>query len=175
MPHHGQVPPTVEHGAEFHTDVTRELFIPANEGFVAAGAPSVLGQFSVITGGADLDEPTVYFAIKVPDDFVSFLTLKAVWSCGVAAGNMYWRIKADWAAAGEIYTTHSEDGAMGVTATGGGNILNVQEPFDPILFVDLALGDYIGILFERDGSHANDTLDTTVKLVGLLFTYMAEQ
>ncbi|MBA7637571.1 hypothetical protein ES703_45217 [subsurface metagenome] len=168
--HHSEV-----HGAAQHNDVTRELFIPANSGHVVTGSPSVRGRFGAVTGTANTDQPAVYFSIKVPDDFVSFTSLKAVWMSPAAAGNMRWAFLSDYAAPGEVYSTHGDDPAVGVTATGGADKLNVQESANPITLASLVSGDYIGIGFSRSGSHADDTLDDAMYLLGLLFTYVAEQ
>lgn len=163
------------HGAAKHTDITRRMFLPANEGFVAAGASAQGGYYGVAQGGADANEPVVFFSFRVPDDFVSLTSLKAVWYAGVAAGNMYWKLRMMSAADGEVYNTDSNDPAEGTTATGGNNIINVQEPANPLTFAGLAAGDFIGIGFVRTGTHASDTLNATAKLLGLLFTYTANQ
>lgn len=162
-----------EHGATKH--VTRELFIPANEGRLVAGTPYFYGRYASICGAADSDEPVVYFIIKVPDDFVSFDSIKAVWASDAASGSMNWGLLAGYAAAEEAYNTHVDSSGMGATATGGTGIINVQTPATALTMASLAKGDYIGLKFERDGSGTLDTLNTTVHLLGLLFTYTAEQ
>jgi len=165
----------VEHGADMHTNVTRELFIPAISGHIRAGTVMYYDEYGVIQGGANLSEPWVYISFTVPDDFVSFGSLKAVWMCTAAAGNMYWYMNANYAAEGEVVDTHADSPAIGATATGGVEILNVQEPANPLTLAGLAAGDYIGLEFGRDGSNALDTLNAAMYLYGFLFTYTAEQ
>jgi len=167
-----QTPKT--HGAAQHTDVTRELFIPASEGYILYGALAGRGFYAVAYAGADADL-WVQVSFKVPDDFVSFTSVKAVWQSAAAAGDMYWWLHAHYAASGELYTTHSETPAMGTTTTDGVNLWNIQEPANALTLANLAKGDYIGITFSRDGDDANDTLDSGVYLLGLLFTYTAQQ
>ena len=167
--------PPKSHGIDKHTDVTRDLFIPAYEGHALTGVKGTHGYYSAIDGGANLSQPIVYFSIKVPDDFVSFSSLKAVWLSTAVSGNAFWRMQAQYAAAAEAYNTHSDGGAYGTTATGGADIINVQEPANPLTLASLAKGDYIGIEFSRLGSNAEDTLDANVRFIGLLFTYTAEQ
>lgn len=168
--HHAQV-----HGAAQHNDVTRELFLPANEGY-GTGTPSTgLAPWVVVIGGANLNEPDWCFAIKVPDDFVSFTKVEAVWMCAPAAGNMYWYLNAMYAASGQDYNEHSDVPVAGVTATAGVWLINVQEPANPLTLVDLAIGDYLGLRFRRSGANALDTLDSDVYFLGLLFTYVASQ
>ncbi len=163
------------HGAISHTDVTRELFIPANEGFVSSGTPIIRGQSGVVQGAPNLNEPYIYWTIKVPSDFVTFNSLRAVWESGVAVGNCYWALGANYYAEGEIHTTHQEAPVLGVTATGGVGIVNVQEPNSPLVLANLERGDYLGIHYRRAATDALDTLDQNMNLFGLLFTYVAEQ
>jgi len=163
------------HGAAQHTDVTRELFIPAacfpSEG-VSSGA---LGIYATM----DLSDSVLdrgYFTTKVPDDFVSFSSVKLVWTClGGGVNNMYWKLIAWYAAQGEAYNLHTDTPAYGVTASGGNSLLNVQEPPNPLTLVNLAIGDYLGFCLYRDAAHANDTLGQTTYNLGLLFTYVANQ
>lgn len=164
------------HGAAQHTDVTRGLFLPANEGYVTLGTPDELGMYGVVDGGADANEPSIHFTMKVPDVFVSFSSVKAVWSSGIVAGNMYWRLEAHYCAPGEQYTTHFDNPGLGVTATGGVNLFNVQEPENPLTLANLAIGDYLGIFFQRLGADVLDTLGPQeARILGLLFTYVANQ
>lgn len=168
--------PTVAvHGADKHTDITREVFLSAGEAFAEAGALKALSYYAVIEGLANGDQPKAEFTMKVPDDFVSFTKVEAVWTGPAAAGNMHWYMRAKYGASTEAFTTHADEPAMGVTATGGANIINVQEPANPLTLANLAAGDYLGIQFYRNGAHADDTLDNVVRLLGLLFTYTANQ
>ena len=164
------------HGPADHNDRTRTVFLPANEAYISAGTPNWADQkWAIVEGGANVDEPSLAFTMKVPDDFVSFGSIKAVWMCGAAAGNMYWLMNAAYAASGENCLIHTDTPAVGVTATGGGGIVNMQEPANPLTLANLTLGDYIGIMFHRNGAHASDTLNAVVNLFGILFTYIADQ
>lgn len=164
----------IPHGATDHNNVTRELFIPALHDEDVDTTLTRHSFYSVIACADGAASP-VYFVFKVPDDFVSFTSLKAVWICTAAGGNMAWSLHIDWAAAGEAYKTHTESTSAGVTATGGANIINAQESPTAAVLSGLASGDYVGANFYRDGAHADDTLGQDVFLLGLLFTYTAEQ
>ena len=173
--HHAAGAP-VPHGAAQHTDVARWLFLPACTGHVSSGTPTTRGNYAVVSGEADLNEPHVNFSIKVPDDFVSFTSLQAVWICSAAAGNLYWYLYNNYASCGEAYGLHYEEPGYSTTPTRGANILNCDTPEDdPLVFPNLAVGDFIGVNFYRKGDHANDTLDATFYLFGLLFNYMGHQ
>lgn len=151
----------------------KELFLPANEGFVEAGTTTNFGYYGCVQGLADGNEPKVVFVRKVPADFVDFISVKAVWASPAAVGNMYWQLTARYCAAGEVYNTHQDAPALGVTATLGANKFNVQEPANPLTLADLAPGDRLGIQFYRVGIDALDTLNQIVNFMGLEFTYRA--
>lgn len=174
---YGKRPPVAPavHGAAQHTDITREIFLPANEGFVDAGTPADEHGCSVVKGAANGDEPSIFLTMKVPVDFVSFTSVKAIWACSAAAGNMFWVLIASYAACGEASDTHEESPAPGVTATGGFGIINCQEPANALTLASLALGDILGLGFHREGSDVSDTLDLDMSFYGLLFTYVANQ
>lgn len=163
------------HGAAQHTDVTRELFLPANEGIAFAGTPTPYASYGAVKGDANAAEPSVYFTIKVPDDFVSFTSVKALWICGVGGQNMYWQLTSHYAASGESRVLHADDPGLGVTVNGGASVMNVQAPANPLTLANLAAGDYLGLKFYRVGDNALDTLDLDMYFLGLLFTYVANQ
>jgi len=151
----------------------QELFLPANEGAVLAGTPMDLGYFAAVEGLGDGDSPKVDFSRKLPADFISLISVKALWMSPAAAGNMYWQLRARYCAAGQMYTTHSDAPALGVTATVGAWLFNLSEPANPLTLTDLAVGDFFGVQFYREGSDALDTLNDVVDFLGLLFTYRA--
>lgn len=166
--HHDKV-----HGAAEHTNVTRELFIPAGACY-SNGEFKLVGHWAVWELANGLYGKVAMIA-KVPDDFVSFSSLKALWNSPPATGNMYWQFRTYYAAAGEAYTKHLEEPAFGVTATGGAYILNLQEPENPLTLANLLKGDFLGVEFGRSAANPLDTLDQMVRLFGFLFTYVAEQ
>lgn len=164
------------HGAAQHTDVTREVFLPVGKCYIVAGTEGKQGNYPRVSGGAEAIEPDVYFLLVVPPDFVSFTSVKALWSVTTGyPSNMYWRITAYYAAPGESQTTHTESPNPSITASLGNAFFNLQEPADPLTLANLATGDILGLRFVRTGSDESDTLDTSCLLYGLLFTYVANQ
>jgi len=163
------------HGADKHTNIAKKLFLPATSGFVEAGTvkKGSEGFYGVVQGAANTDTPKVHITDRVPEDFVSFTALKAVWTSPAVSGNMVWFFKVAYAALGEYCLWGSDNPSPKTTPTGGWNIINAQE--SGIELVDIAAGDYFGITFERQGSDALDTLDDTVDLWGFLFEYIANQ
>ena len=163
-----------EHGAAKHTNVERELFIPLYDDSNANVTLYFGIQPYCSLDLADDLLSSVRANIKAPDDFVSVVSVKAIWTSG-AMGNMYWKMRSVYGAHGESRTTHGESPAYGATANTGASYTNIQEPANPLTLPDLAKGDAIGLMLERDASHASDTIGASVYLLGFLFTYMAEQ
>ena len=170
----GSNPPQA-HGASVHTNITREVFITAGSMGVQSGTVASRFQYDVIQGGANAAEPITRGNIKVPDDFVSFTKLELIWAASVGSGNMRWSFGSNYSASGEAANIHSDLPGEGVTAIGGSDILNVQEPANPLTLSSLASGDYLGITFFRDGAHADDTINVAPSILGFLFTYVANQ
>lgn len=166
--------PPPEHGADKHTDVTRELFIPAYWARLAGCIQANKGEYIAIRF-TDAQDQNLLLIMRVPDDFVSFVSLKVRWLTDVAAGNMYWRTHATYAAAGEAYFTHSDTPGYGATSNLGANLFHVQEPVNPLTLPNLAKGDVIALRFQRDATYVSDTINSWVWVMGLLFTYVADQ
>ncbi len=169
----GSHTPPLDHGAERHTDVTRELILIATSGFITA-TPANINNYGVLNF-PDGQAKSVWFSFKIPDGFVSFSKIEAIWSSPAASGNLRWAVKATYAAAGEAKDTHSDAPSVGETATAGAGKLNVQEPKNTITLSNIATGDYVGLKFVRDAVSALDTLNTFVYLYCLVFTYTANQ
>lgn len=167
----GSIP---SHDAAQHTNVTRELFIPVLDDIDVNATLAQYGPYLVVEC-ADGVTTLVMFTFKVPDDFVSFGSIKVVWATPIPFGNMVWKLNAYHGAAGELYGIHSDLPGLGATATEGDDLITVQEPANPLTMTSLVKGDYVGIEFTRAGGDANDTLDQVARLFGLLFTYVAEQ
>lgn len=163
------------HGADKHTDVTRELFLPAAQA-IEDGTPQAEPTGVVpVRAIVDTSEQTVLFPyFKVPDDFVSFSKVSLAWYTGQGSGDMYWSLEAAYGADGELMTLHQESPAKGATTGAGEGYFDVQEPANPLTLGNLAIDDYVAIRFKRDGTNGSDTLGT-VELIGLLFEYIAEQ
>ena len=160
------------HGAAKHTDVARELFIPV--GPVYTGGIQAYGGFASIALDPAADE-NVKFNFKVPDDFVSFTSLKVLWGAWSGTAGQDWVCdpNADYAADGEAYGTHTDAPASTTIDTPVLNRLDVTAI--GFTLASLAKGDYVGVNIVRDADNAADTLTGDVCVIGLLLTYVAEQ
>ena len=160
------------HGADKHIDIAKKLFLPATSGYVEAGIVTKAGYYGVVQGAADTNTPKVYISGRVPEDFVSFTSLKVIWISPAVSGNMVWYLRVAYTAVGANYT-YVWDTSSQATATAGADLINATE--GGVDLVGLAAGDYFGISFVRDGADGDDTLDDTVDLLGFLFEYIANQ
>ncbi len=165
----------LSHGAAKHTNITRELFIPATNDIHASATVNQFNAFWSCVTFVDDRVVAIYQTFKVPDDFVSFISLKCVWATPAAAGNMSWKMGCHWAAHGEIESTHTEYPGTGQTASGGADIIVAQEPPTPLNLANLALGDYVGAKMVREGDDVLGTINDIVEVLGILFTYTANQ
>ena len=162
------------HGADKHVNVSREKFFPVTFDMHPSATLENIGNFPVIQLADGVIVDTLV-SFKVPDDFVSFQSLKLRWESPAASGDLYWYMGAHYGAPGETYQYHSETGSYGTTATGGQWVRNEQEPATPLALPGLVKGDDVGICIFRDGSSASDTLNDVVNIIGLVLTYIAEQ
>lgn len=150
----------------------KELFIPAVMGYLPGTSAKANDSYYGLVIFPDNDDCYCYLSEKIPVDFISFVSLKAVWWSVAAAGNMYWRMYLDFGASGQNRTTHQDGSGFGTTATAGANLINVQETAHPIDGSAIAVGDYIGVTVRRGGGDGDDTLGQDVFLVGVLLTYI---
>jgi len=133
---------------------------------------TVHGTYNPVIMFSDAVERYWTLGFKCPDDFMAFTKAEMVWNSLPAAGNIYWNMQAGYGTAGEAYNTHTDTPALGVTATGGVNIRNVQEPANPLTMASLAPGDRGGIYIHRDATNVLDTLDQAIWVEDVIMTYV---
>lgn len=150
-----------------------EIFLSAGEGNTNLSAHAYYELYATLLFSSSGTQKAE-FSMKVPDNFSTLTSVKAVWLSAATSGNMYWQFAADYAAVGEIGNTHTTSPGYAATATAGAYKWNVQEAGLPLALAGLAIGDYLGVEITRDSTHASDTLTTKpVYLLGLLFSYAA--
>ena len=161
------------HDYHEHANIPRFKFIPVNSGYIQSGTPGEFGWYGGIKGAPNLNEPFIHFTFKVPDNFLSFLSIELIWITNESK-TMAWKIQSKYGAKDELYNTHQELPSIGYTNSIL-NKLNVQAPTYPLTLPDLLSGDYISIQLERWGTNTGDTLTNDVYLLGLLFHYTAKE
>jgi len=160
-------PVPATHGSDRHQDVTRTLFL-APQSWDAG--PHSLGAFATVNL-ADAAVRAVYWSFKLPSDFVSLTSLKVLVRAD-SPGDIYWDALVYAAAEGETYGNHS--GSIAYTTTAVGTtlaLIDITSAFPS----EADKNDFIGVRFRRDATNALDTVDDTVRVIGLLLTYIAEQ
>ncbi len=163
------------HGRADHTDRTRYKFYPFYNDVDANASLGLFNSHSFVNmPDGVLTEVPVEF--RVPDDFVTFLQMKLVWSATRAPGaaNMRWRLTAGYGHFNESFQNHIDAPAYGVSAWGGSEWMHEQLSPNALAMAGLALGDYIGVKVWRDGGHGDDTIGATVKAWGTLLIYTAD-
>lgn len=161
------------HGAAEHTDVTRTLFIPVS----GAGSGGFLMRIRHSVMRLDPTAPeTASCSFRVPNDFVSFTSLKLVWfsmSTGTAGNDWVVDPDCEYSANGEGRATHTQSPA---NTTIDVTVLEaVYETDIGFTVVALAKGDYIGVRIQREAGDGADTYESDVCVLGMLLTYVAEQ
>ena len=162
-----------DHGAAQHTNVTRELFIPC--GMQYSGGVVHIQLRTGIALDAAVDEYAFIEPFKVPDDFVSFGSLKLVWGAEAGVAGADWRCNpyCNYSANNESVTQHTDNPvALTIDCPTANRIYVTDVGFT---LANLAKGDYVGVYFNRDADHAEDTLAVDVVIVGLELSYVAEQ
>jgi hypothetical protein len=167
---------TASHGASSHTDITRTIFIPVSP--VHTNGVYEPNRLALIKLPVDVIA-TANFTFQVPVDYSSHsesTAIQLVWFTNAGTtNNMYGRFCSYGQGAGESVEGTSECTSEEVMAAGGNKIINVSNKPDALDLSGIAIGDYIGIDFRRNGSHASDTISDDVRVLGLLFTYTALQ
>ena len=153
----------------------QELFIPPTI-YNYQGVYNVGAFYSVLfPATCSMD---ALFSIKVPDDFVSFESVKAVWGIVAATTTqeMWWGMKGEYVAPGDYLgvggAASSQQDYPGSTdqTVPDANTIVVNEPVNPLTLSELAVGDYLGIAVTRNASEATDNAGDAL-LMGVLFTY----
>lgn len=104
----------------------------------------------------------------VPYDFESAMTAQAVIRAA-STGDVYAQNNAYYGADGEAYNTHTATNgysAVGVTANENETILSIS-------LSSAAIGDYISLELNRDGTDPSDTINNPVYVAGWLVSYVA--
>lgn len=153
---------------------TRRVLLPANYGVIYhAGVDSTpIVTNHTIGLGIDQDEwGAAMCRWQVPVDFVSGLTVKAVVLPPGGGGDVYVTNTAEYLAVGEDWDArHSaEFAAAAVSVT-----QDIVAEIGSLSLSSAAVGDYVGVKFERDGTNVLDTLSGELIIVGWVAEYTAD-
>jgi hypothetical protein len=114
------------------------------------------------------------FTSRVPDDFVSFTSVKMLWQTPASSGNLVFLCYFHWAAGGEVDNENAETGVQQTVASGGTEFFTYSEMGDFALS-GIAAGDIFGSEFRCYRNNGSDTLATHMEVCGFEFNYVASQ
>jgi len=149
---------------------TRRFFVPAVQ-MIDQDTSTDLFRLDYAGWKADDSDHSIAFGeFWVPEDFVSGMTVKAVYQPN-ASGNIYSLNYARYGASGQAYSTHTnDDGGPGVVAVTDA-VLNIQQT---ITLTNAALNDVVTLNWDRDAASGSDTLAGWVYFKGWLVEYTAD-
>ena len=155
-----------EHGADKHTNRTRNIWIPVNY------SPDMGVYNSEVAGGylIDNDSRSAFGSLYVPSDYVSGGVITAV-VISEASGNLYYYINAVYAANNEDYNTHTAIVGPITEAVLGGKYEMLETTLS---LTSLNAGDLMSIYIIRFAADPSDTINANVFAIGFIFTYTAD-
>jgi hypothetical protein len=163
------------HGAAFHTDRTRSLWVPAGPLWLTLlGAPDFALRNSLY-GAIAYDKDSTESAaasFTVPHDYASGLTLQLVWTnLGAGSGNVVWRVGLNNQGDGGTHTGLTT--ADSVVAAPAQHIWKYTA--SGATFPNAAVaGQHVLLSCGRLATDAADTLANDAGFVGYLVTYTAD-
>jgi hypothetical protein len=175
----------IGHGASNHADITRSIFLNADNAKLADTVAATFANigaapdFTSVVAYADAATQGAIWNFQVPLDWASgVITIQPVWSPGATdavAHTVRWSYIAKTIAAGSTVTAAGTT----VTWTGASAARTVGVVvFDTATSTTLtpaAAGDLFRICVRRIGADAADTYVGVVNLIGLIVTYTANQ
>lgn len=114
-------------------------------------------------------DTTIRFNFKVPSDFQELVRARLV-VVPAAGGNLRRAVATDWGACGEAYNANTDDIAASTVI---GLTLNQLECLDlDDAFTGIAAGDHVGVAFNRDATHEEDTIEDVVYVLEFWMQYV---
>lgn len=107
---------------------------------------------------------------RVPQDYVSGMTVQPIWWSNGGAGNIYYKTEARYGAVAEDYDAHSALGSYAALAVSVG-VLQVGAALS---LTDAAAGDIVSMHFYGDGSSGSWTYNGQIYITGILVSYTAD-
>jgi hypothetical protein len=119
---------------------------------------------------ADGQDVTTRFNFVIPNCFQELVTAKLYVASPCSGGTVLrWNATTDFGAADEAYNVHSDS----ISATDTTLAADKFESLDlSAAFTGIAAGDRVGVAFEREGAHANDTLGAVLHVHSFLLRYV---
>lgn len=113
---------------------------------------------------------SVYTFFKVPSDYVSNLTVKAIVYHSAGTGDAVFNLVAWYGAVGEAWDNHQDSTGFTTVAIDSDQI---QEALT-LTPASIAAGDFVRLQFIRDGGNGSDTYNQSTNVLGFLLSYTAD-
>lgn len=150
-------------------DRTVSFFVPCVAGYNGTAVTALVMNSAIGMPLADAKICYGYGNFRVPTDYVSGMTIKALVRPN-ASGNIYAGGEADYGAVGESGSLHTDpvaDAAIAVTQAQNCEIVTITP-------ASVAVGDYVELTFTRTATSALDTVNDVVYFPGWLVTYVRD-
>jgi len=157
------------HDYGMHQSRDASLFIPAGPGYLS-DTEGYVGSYHI-----GILPPTSlhswYFTLRYSFAHLSLTNIKLVWICPAEEGALYFALAWIASASGEVYNQHTGSGGYWTVDSGGPEVVNVTELTSITNLGAINLNDFIGFRIYRNPTHANDTLEENVWLLGMIFNF----
>ena len=164
------------HGAAFHSDRARSLWVRAGPEWLALTGTPDFALRNALYGAIAFDKDLVEAAcssFSVPHDYAGGLAISLVWTnLGAGSGNVLWRVglnnQGDGGTIGSL--TATDTGAIAAPAQ---NVCKYT--LSAAVFPNaVAAGQYVLITCGRIANDAGDTLANDAGFIGYLVSYTAD-
>lgn len=171
------------HGVAQHTDVARQLFLPAAIGTPQVGALASIGTYPNIIRVATLADAVStngeFWDFQVPDNWASgALTISPIWIPGATDGvahTVRWECTTKLIVAGtDVTAAASTVTFTGDSATRTVNLAVIETPVSTTV-TPIAAGNLVRFALTRLGADAADSYVGVVNLAGVIVAYTANQ
>lgn len=167
------------HGASYHTNLTRQLWLPVNDGAVIDGgtlsslgtAPDIIRTISM----ADAATSGASWGLTVPGDWASGALTAEIFFVGASttSGSVRWSVVSREVAEGADITTAGTTVTQTSQAPTTANLLVVEPSIT--LITPNAAGRLVKLNVRRLGTDGADNYAATIHLLGVLLSYTATQ
>lgn len=152
-----------------NTPRTRKFIVPFTQGYDNTISTNIFQAPQEYLYFADPDNCYCYCSFVVPSDFESSLTVSVV-AIAAGTGNAVISAEGGYGTIGEELSTHGYS-VQGTAVSFAANLLTTVCQAN---LSDAAADDIVSCMFARDGPDVDDTLGTTLGVVGILAQYTAD-
>lgn len=163
------------HGAAFHTDRTRALWLPASPAWLALVGTPDFALRNLFYGAFAFDKDTteaIEASFALPYDYASGLSVQLVWTnLGAGSGNVVWRVGLNNQGDGGTITSLTTTDTT--VAAPSQNVWKYTTAATSLPNAAVA-GQYVLASCGRIAADAADTLGNDAGFLGYLVTYTAD-